>query len=64
MSEKLDQLKTAVDAWYDQAKTDLTSEAEFLKKMAEGVDDVTLAETYAGERFSDLIADTIAELVG
>ena len=63
MSQKLDQLQEAVDKWYDRAKAAAEAEATFLEKLASQSDDITLAETRGSETFSNLIADTIAELL-
>jgi hypothetical protein len=64
MSEELNQLKDSVGRWYDRSKTALEAEASFLEKVAASGDDITIAEGVSTERYSELIADTIAELMG
>lgn len=63
MSEVLNQLEQAVHTWHDRRKAELNAEASFLDLLKASGDAVTMAEVAAVERFSDLIADTIAEFL-
>lgn len=62
MNEKLTKLKEAVTAWHSTAKKELESEAAFLEKVQASGDDVHISRYTTGASYSDLIADTIAEL--
>lgn len=63
MSEELSNLKTSVASWYERSKTALEAEESFLKKVKESGDDITLAEGVSAERYAELIASSIAELI-
>lgn len=63
-AETLSRLQEAVNKWHERRKTELEAEASFLEKALESGDAVTMAESLGGERYADLIADTIAELTG
>lgn len=64
MSEKIDRLEEAVKLWHERAKTELEAEASFLERVRDSGDAVRIAEAASSTRYSELIADTIAELAG
>jgi hypothetical protein len=61
-AETINRLEEAVNKWHQRRKTELEAEASFLEKALDSGDAVSMAESLGGERYSDLIADTIAEL--
>lgn len=62
MSEKLTRLKEAVASWHGHARKELEAETAFLERVQASGDDVHISRYAVGATYSDLIADTIAEL--
>lgn len=63
MNERLTRLKEAVASWHQNAKKELEAEASFLEKVQDSFDDVEVSRHVTSAAYSDLIADTIRELV-